>query len=73
MIVMLRYDDGVMVACSGMEPGSYWGWCIVDDVGDSEADDANAVNVKGSGIYVRVAAFTGSSRIVCKYGLVAVG
>jgi len=55
-----------------MEPGSYWG-CIVDDVGDSEADDDNAVNVKGSGTYVRVAAFTGSSRIVCKHGLVAVG
>ena len=46
-----------------MEPGSYWG-CIVDDVGDSEADDANAVNVKGSGTYVRVVAFTGSSQIV---------
>ena len=49
-----------------MEPGSYWG-CIVDDAGDSEADDGNAVNV------IRVAPFTRSSRIVCKHGLVAVG
>ena len=53
---MLRYDDGVMVArggCAGIEPGLYWGWCTGGDIGDSDADDGNAVNVKDSGTYVR--------------------
>ena len=37
----------------------------MNDVGDSDADDGNAVDVKDSGTYVGVVTVTCSSRIVC--------